>query len=332
VGPRLRLGAALLLVAGCSGAPSPLDTRGPGARGIAELTVILLGLSALVFLVVEGLLVVAVIRFRRRDQPGEPPQIYGDTPLEATWTAVPAIILAVLLVVTLHTMAAVAGPGEARTRGDMTIRVIGHQWWWEVRYPAAEVVTANEIHIPVEAPVRIDLTSVDVIHSFWVPQLQGKMDVIPGRINSTWLQADQIGTYRGQCSEFCGVQHAHMAFLVVAEPLDQFQAWLAAQRAAAEPPTDAFAQQGVQTFARVGCISCHTIRWGETGAGGSVGPDLTHVASRRTIAAGTLANTPGNLAGWIANPQSIKPGSGMPDLDVSGDDLGALVALLRSLD
>jgi cytochrome c oxidase subunit 2 len=212
-----------------------------------------------------------------------------------------------------------------------SIQVTGHQWWWQVGYPEAEVTTANEIHIPVGEPVQVDVTSGDVIHSFWVPQLQGKIDMIPGHINRTWLQADQPGTYRGQCAEFCGDQHAFMVVLVVADPPDQYNAWLENQRQAASPPTDSVAQQGVQTFARVGCITCHTIRWGTTAAGGTLGPDLTHVASRRMLAAGALANTPGNMAGWIANPQSIKPGSDMTNLSLNADDLQSLLALMEGL-
>jgi cytochrome c oxidase subunit 2 len=184
---------ALLLITGCDGAPSFLQPHGPASARIADLTAILFGLAAVVFVAVEGLLFYAVFRYQRNRQPGEPPQIYGSVPLEAVWTAVPAIILVVLLVFTLRTMAAVASPvtQAPATQGLRVIQVTGHQWWWEVRYPAAQVTTANEIHIPVGEPVRVDVTSGDVIHSFWVPQLQGKIDVIPGRTNATWLQADR---------------------------------------------------------------------------------------------------------------------------------------------
>ena len=312
---------------------SPLLPAGPAAARIADLTYVIFGLAAVVFIVVESLLLFAVLRFRRAQVSSEPKQIYGNAPLEAVWTAVPALILAVLLAFTLRTMSAVAGPARAAPAQGAAdaIQVIGHQWWWEVRYPGAQISTANEIHIAVGQPVHVDVSSTDVIHSFWVPQLQGKIDVIPGRINATWLQADRPGVYRGQCAEFCGDQHARMALLVVADPADQFSAWLEDQQQPAAPPTDPQAQQGVQVFARVGCITCHTIRWGSTGAGGTRGPDLTHVGSRRTLAAGTLPNTPGTMAGWIANPQALKPGSDMPNLNLNGDDLQALLALLEGL-
>jgi cytochrome c oxidase subunit 2 len=193
------------------------------------------------------------------------------------------------------------------------------------------VVAANEIHVPAGRPVQVNVTSEDVIHSFWVPQLMGKLDMIPGKTNTTWLQADQPGAYRGECAEYCGVQHAHMAFLVVAEPPEQFAAWLEGQRQPAAEPTEPLAREGAQAFAREGCISCHEIRYGASPVGGKAGPDLTHLASRRTIGAGLLANNPGNLAGWIANPQALKPGNKMPRLNLDAESLQALVAYLESL-
>jgi len=200
-----------------------------------------------------------------------------------------------------------------------------------VRYPDSQVVTANELHIPVGQRVDVKVTSADVIHSFWVPSLQAKMDLIPGRVNTTWIEADQAGEFRGQCAEYCGVQHAHMALIVVAEPPAQYQAWLAAQKQPAANPTDPEAQQGLQTFAQAGCINCHTIRLAGAGPGGTIGPDLTHVASRKTIAAGTLPNGRGQRAGWVMDAQAIKPGNKMPTMDLDPASLQAILALLDQL-
>ena len=215
----------------------------------------------------------------------------------------------------------------------LQIRVTGHQWWWEVQYrdslPQHWVTTANEIHIPVGRPVAFELVSTDVIHSFWPPNLSPKRDQIPGDENSLWFQADSAGTYRGQCAEFCGHQHAKMAFLVVAEPPSQFAAWLAGQRDTAPTPTDSLARRGRDVFLASTCVMCHAISG--TPAGSRIGPDLTHLASRRTLAAGTLANTRSNLTGWIVDPQVIKPGVKMPPNRFSGPDLIALVAYLETL-
>lgn len=227
--------------------------------------------------------------------------------------------------------------GRAITRNPgkqaLQIRVTGHQWWWEVQYrdslPKNWVTTANEIHIPVGRPVVFELRSTDVIHSFWPPNLSGKRDEIPGNENSLWFQADSAGVYRGQCAEFCGHQHAKMGFLVVAEPPDDFARWLAGQRDTATTPVDSFTRRGQEVFLASSCVMCHAIAG--TPAGSRVGPDLTHLASRRTIAAGTLPNTRGNLAGWIVDPQSIKPGVKMPPNRLDPADLQALLGYLESL-
>jgi cytochrome c oxidase subunit II len=231
--------------------------------------------------VVEGLLLFAVFRYQRRPAAGEPPQIQGNAPRGAAWTAVPAIILVVLLV-TLRTMAAdaVLGP-QGLAQGDLRIHVIGHQWWWEVRYLANQVTTANEIRIPIGEPVTVDITSIDVIHSFWVPQLQGKIDVIPGHTNQTWLQSDQPGVYRGQCSGFCSLQHARMAFRVVADTPDQFNAWLSGQRGAATPANDPLAHRGVR----------HSLVSVTSPATRSAGPKLALRAARDRISPTSPATT-----------------------------------------
>jgi cytochrome c oxidase subunit 2 len=212
--------------------------------------------------------------------------------------------------------------------------VVGHQWWWEVKYPDEgnpqnTVETANEIHVPVGRPVFIKMTSGDVIHSFWAPNLDGKKDLIPGHETRTWFRADTAGVYRGQCAEFCGHQHAKMSFFIVAEPRIQFEHWLESQKGEAAKPADSLTQTGERVFLSGTCAMCHAISG--TGAGGHYGPDLTHLASRRTIAAGTLPNTTGNLAGWILDPQSIKPGAKMPPNQLEPAALQALLAYLESL-
>jgi cytochrome c oxidase subunit 2 len=222
-------------------------------------------------------------------------------------------------------MASLAAPPDKA----LTIELAGHQWWWEMRYPDGQVTTANELHIPAGQPVHLILTSADVIHSFWAPELHGKIDLTPGRTSSFWIEARQPGVYRGLCAEYCGDQHAKMAFLVIAEPPDQFAAWLERQRQAAPAPTDPLAQQGLLVFQRAGCVLCHTIRDAQIAT--TTGPDLTHLAERRTIAAGALANTRDNLASWLKDPQAIKPGTTMPTPDLTTEELQALLAYLESL-
>lgn len=242
---------------------------------------------------------------------------------------VPAVILVMTLAFTIATENATAAPPRTAT---MTIEIIGHRWWWEVKYSgdsARTFVTANEIHVPVGQPVRLELSSADVIHSFWIPQLAGKTDAIPGQRNIAWIQADEAGVYRGACTEYCGLQHSNMASFVVADAPEQFTRWVQVQRDSATTPSSADAAKGLAVFQRSTCATCHTIRG--TGAFGRIGPDLTHVASRMTIAGGALENTRGNLAGWIANPQSIKPGSVMPTTPLRGVDLQRLLAYLETL-
>jgi cytochrome c oxidase subunit 2 len=237
----------------------------------------------------------------------------------------------VFLFVSVSTGSAIARVGGLR---PLRIDVTGHQWWWEVEYPDNAdpqniVTTANEIHVPVGRPVLIKMSSDDVIHSFWAPNLDGKKDLIPGHETRTWFRADTAGVYRGQCAEFCGHQHAKMAFFIVAEPKLEFEHWLEGQKGQASKPTDTLAQAGERVFLSGTCAMCHAIAG--TGAGSKVGPDLTHLASRRTIAAGTLPNNTGNLAGWILDPQSIKPGAKMPPNQLDPQSLQALLAYLGTL-
>jgi cytochrome c oxidase subunit 2 len=240
------------------------------------------------------------------------------------------LVLFVLLVVDFSTDRALAALSGSQ---PLKIKVTGHQWWWEIRYddptPSQMVTTANELHIPTGQPVLLELASQDVIHSFWVPNLHGKKDLIPGYTTSLRLQADRPGVFRGQCAEFCGHQHAYMAFLVIAEPPEQFSAWLEAQRHPAEQPVNAMQQRGQRVFLSSSCVLCHSI--GGSPAGGKAGPDLTHVASRQTLAAGTLPNTPGHLAGWIIDAPRIKPGAKMPPNSLAPEELHALLAYLEGL-
>jgi cytochrome c oxidase subunit 2 len=243
---------------------------------------------------------------------------------------IPGIVLLVTFIFTIGTLDAVAAPTRAPAA---TVKVIGHQWWWEVRYegtgPSQTVVTANEIHVPVGQPVRLELTTSDVIHSFWVPALAGKTDIIPGQTNTTWIEARHTGVFGGTCGEYCGAQHAHMQMRVIADSPGDFQKWLADEAAPAAKPADPTAADGLRVFMTSGCANCHTIRG--TGSGGGVGPDLTHIASRTTIAAGALPNTQANLMGWIVAAQSIKPGSDMPSLPLPSRDLQSLAAYLETL-
>ncbi|MGH2718789.1 MAG: cytochrome c oxidase subunit II [Actinomycetota bacterium] len=320
-----------LLTAGCASeasSPSILRASGLGALDVERLWWILFGISAGVFAIVMGFVVVALARRNRppSDVPGREEEVaWGGRFILLAGVVIPAVILTGTFALTLHEMSLLNRSGE---HPAFTIQVIGHDWWWEARYPNG-AVTANEIHIPTGETVRVDLTTADVIHSFWVPQLQTKTDMIPGRSNHTWLETSSAGRYRGQCAQFCGLQHAHMIFYVVAQAPSAFQSWLADQAAPAAPPTTPQIALGEQTFLTSTCAGCHTIRG--TTAAGVVGPDLTHVASRQTLASGTIANTPANLAEWITDPQHIKPGAEMPPTGLTPAQAQALVAYLDSL-
>ncbi|HYY79358.1 MAG TPA: cytochrome c oxidase subunit II [Actinomycetes bacterium] len=314
-----------VLLAACSGpSPSALDPKGPGAARVAGLWWLLFWISAAVFTLVTLLVVTALFRRRgSRDQVVR--QGGGERLVVLGGVLLPAVVLTGVYFVGLHDLRSLTVP--ART--DVTVQVTGHDWWWEVRYPDQGIVTANELHVPVGRPVRLVLTSRDVIHSFWVPQLTVKTDLIPGHTNTTWLQASQAGVYRGQCAEYCGLQHARMAILVVAEPPDAFASWLAAERGPAVAASDQLAARGRQALEQNSCAACHTVRG--TSAGGTLGPDLTHFGSRRTIGAGTLSNTRGNLGGWIVNSQAVKPGNRMPAQPLTPEELQALLAYLETL-
>jgi cytochrome c oxidase subunit 2 len=310
------------------GIPNVLAPRGVGAAQLAQLGWILIVVSAAVLAVVLwGVLAPLARRLRPDEHVGvSAAQDRREHRLiMVLGVVVPALILLGTFLVSLRGMGAWnAGPSSA-----MDVQVIGHQWWWEVRYPKLGIVSANEIHIPAHRKVRVSLLSSDVIHSFWVPQLRGKLDLIPGQVNRLWIEADHPGAYRGECSEYCGLQHAHMDFTVVAQEMGAFQAWVAAQQRPATPPTDPAAVRGKHVFHDAGCAFCHTVTG--DGFGGTMGPDLTHVASRATLGAGTFPNRRGQLAGWIVNAQQLKPGIKMPNVQLSGDEVQALVAYLERL-
>ncbi len=308
-----------------------LHGEGPKAWPVVQLTLGLLAIACVVVIVTSALVVVGIWRRRVTDitdiRSVPPTRAGGGLRWIAIGLGISGVALLGSLIWTVVVLAAVNGPSRP-TR--LTIEVTGQQWWWKARYldddPSQQFITAGEIHIPVGEPVRVRLIGGDVIHSFWVPALAGKMETIPGQINETWIEAGQPGIYRGQCSEYCGVQHAHMGFLVVADPAEKFAAWRAAQL---RPAQVAVPQQTGATLFVYHCGACHTVRG--TGAGGTVAPDLTHLMSRGILAGDVVANTIGNLAGWIANPQGVKPGTRMPAQDLSGPELQRVVGFLQTL-
>ncbi|MER9960745.1 cytochrome c oxidase subunit II [Mesorhizobium sp. M0045] len=323
----------MLLLAGCSGWQSALDPKGPAAGELAWLIWFFTALCTVVWLLVMAVL---ILPLARRPAPvGDPLVLDAAAERGKMRIVVAALAATALILVGLTLLSYFANRTLAAIGSDaaLTIRVTGHQWWWEVRYendqPNRILTTANEIHIPAGEPVRLVVTSTDVIHSFWVPNLSGKLDLIPGHENVLDLKADKPGVYRGQCAEFCGAQHANMSTFIIAEPRPVFDAWLNDQLRPAAAPLSTEAKTGHDLFLKRPCVMCHKI--GGTIAGGTVAPDLTHIASRRTLAAGTLAMSRGNLAAWIADPQGIKPGAHMPVVGLNGDELNAMVAYLEGL-
>jgi cytochrome c oxidase subunit 2 len=331
----------LLLINGCSAdpisppnTPSTLGPHGPNAAHIAQLWWLMLGLGIAIFAVVTELLAAALLR-RRRATSSTAPESSGDVGRRwLLWGGIilPLVVLTIIFGDTIYTLAAVEVP---QGQSAFQIHVVARQWWWQVDYPDQGITTANEIHVPVGVPVQIQLESTDVIHSFWVPELAGKMDLIPSQINSVTLQSDQAGVYRGECAEFCGMQHAHMGFMVVAQSQGDFNAWLAAQQKPAPTPADPTAQQGQHIFVSAGCVFCHTVRGLDDKSidrsAIDLGPDLTHLSSRLTIAAASLNQNRGNLAGWVVDPQHVKPGAQMPNQYLNSQDLQTLLAYLATL-
>jgi cytochrome c oxidase subunit 2 len=291
-----------------------------------------LAVTAVIFVVVGALLVYSVVKFRGHaaNAGREPAQVYGSTQIELAWTVIPVLIVVVLFLATARVIHAVQDAPKPATALDVT--VIGHQYWWEFRYPKLGIVTANEMHIPVSDPAHptptfMKLLSADTDHSFWVPELGGKTYLIPNRINEMWMDPPRPGIYLGQCAQYCGTQHAKMLLRVSVDRPADFEAWVRAQQQAAAQDDKVMA--GKRIFETTSCINCHAV--GGTAATGRFGPDLTHMMSRDTIASGAAENTPANLRLWIQNPDAIKPGSLMPAMKLSDADLGALLLYLETL-
>lgn len=296
-----------------------------------KLALFVLTITAGIFVVVAGLLTYTLIRFRRRpgdDTRSEPPQVYGSHQIELAWTVIPVLIVFVLVGVTTRVISTVED--KSAPASALRATIIGHQFWWEIRYPDLGIVTANELHVPISAtadqhPTFLRLESRDVIHSFWVPELGGKMYLIPNRTNSMWLDPREPGVYLGNCAEFCGIQHANMLLRVVVQPGDEFDRWAESQR----KPAHVNPQTAMGRAMFMVCAGCHAVQG--TPAKGGEGPDLTHFNSRQTIGAGVVPNTPENLRNWIKNPQAVKPGCLMPAMKLSDRQMNALMLYLQSL-
>ena len=322
-----------LLLAGCGqteGRQSTLDPQSHQSRQIFNLWWGMLAAAAVVF---AGAIVLLLIAYRRREQKGLPligkeEPVVSNALVVAFGIVIPVTCLVILFFIAdIGVVKATSAPKPGQTKLNVT--VIGHQWFWEVRYPGTKAVTANEIHIPVNTGVNVRLESADVIHSFWVPELNKKVDMLPDHPNHLLLDANRVGVYRGQCAEFCGLQHANMSMAVYVDPPARFRAWLANMSRPLPPPASPDARAGEQVFQRNQCASCHTIRG--TSANGRIGPDLTHLESRQTLAALTIPNTKAYLGAWVSDPQHFKPGNKMPGLNLSGRQFQQLLTFLQGL-
>jgi cytochrome c oxidase subunit II len=302
------------------------------ANSIFGLSLFVMAVTAVIFTVVFSLLVFSVVTFRKRrnDDGREPPQIYGSNQVELAWTVIPTLIVVTLFMATARVIASIQKP--ARPASAVEVIAVGHQFWWEFRYPKLNVVTANELHVPLSdpehpTPTFLTLTSADTDHSFWVPRLAGKTDLIPNRVNSMWIDPHETGLYLGQCAQYCGTQHAKMLLRVYVQPADEFARWVQQQSQPAR--TDDAVYAGRRIFETTACVNCHTVTG--TTAHGRFGPDLTHLMSRETIASGAVANTPENLQRWIENPDVMKPGSKMPAMGLGDQEVSAVTAYLETL-
>ena len=298
-----------------------------------KLAMFVFAITGTIFVVVAGLLIYTILRFRARpgdDTHREPPQVYGSSQIEIAWTVIPILIVFVLVGVTARIL---TGVGDAKPPASaVQATIVGHQWWWEIRYPALGIITANELHVPVagsanDYPTFLRLESMDVMHSFWVPQLAGKTNLIPNRVNSMWIDPREPGVYFGNCAEYCGTQHANMLLRVIVHPKREFDEWVTAQGKGFA--VNAQASPGELAFRRLACVSCHAIQG--TRAKGTMGPNLTHLMSRQTIGSGVVTNTPENLRAWVKDPQSIKPGCFMPGMKLTEQQLDGVVSYLQSL-
>lgn len=309
------------------------DPASPQAESIRDLFVQVLFISAVIFAIVSGLICIALVKFRASET--LPVQDFGSHKKEIAWILGPVIVviwiaaISIKLILTVNALPPQYAQGETASDSEVDIFIKGHQWWWEVRYAASGIVSANEIHIPTGKKLRVKLQSDDVIHSFWVPQLSRKMDAIPGHENYIWLEADSPGVYQGRCAEYCGTQHAWMNFQVIAHDPADFDAWQQQEQKVALTPTTGQAAAGAELFMKLTCSQCHAIAG--TGAKEDFAPNLTHVAGRRELAAGAIPYSPENLRTWLANPQAIKPGCKMPNFKLSDEHLDQLVAYLETL-
>jgi cytochrome c oxidase subunit 2 len=324
---RLGLVGVAALLGGCAwdGPQTSLVPRSDFAREILHvygiITWVTLGIAAVVLVALTWVL----LRFRQRPGAGLPPQVRGHALLEISWTVAPAVVLLIIAIPTIEVVFRTQG---APPRGALEVVVRGRQWWWEFYYPAYQLTTANELHLPAGRPAVLKLEGPDVIHSFWVPQLGGKRDVVPGRLNQLTFTPDTPGEYLGQCAEFCGTAHANMGLRVIVDAADAFERWVATERAPAIRPAEGPAADGAAVFAASACVGCHTVR---DVSGGVIGPDLTHFGRRRTLAAGLLPNTAENLTAWIRDPQRLKPGAKMPALGLSDAQAQSVASYLLSL-
>jgi len=321
------------LAAVFSGEPTTIfSPQATPAHTIFGLSLFVLAITLAIFLVVAGLLAYALVRFRHRegDSEADPMQTYGSQQVEILWTVIPILIVVVLFLTTARIIAVTEQAVKPASALDVV--VIGHQFWWEYRYPKLGIVTANELHIPASdpkapLPTYLTMTSADVDHSFWVPKLAGKMDLIPNKVNVMWMDPPKPGLYLGQCAQYCGMEHAMMLIRVYVDTPEEFSKWTARQQ---QPAVDApAAAQGKEVFLHTACVNCHTVNG--TAAKGKFGPDLTHLASRETIASGAVKNTPQNLRAWIDDPDSMKMGSLMPKMNLNNHDLDAITAYMASL-
>lgn len=304
---------------------SILDPASPQAQHVMDLFYVVLIIVGVIFTVVSGLVIVAVIRFRRRPGDGLPRQDGGNPRLELVWTIVPFLILTGLFVLTVRAMHAVDPPVQGR---QPNLEIVAHQWWWEGHYTDTGVTVANEFHLPVGKPLLLRFRSGDVVHDWWVPRLGRKVDILPNRPTHLWLTIDEPGTYLGTCDEFCGAEHAWMRIRVYGDTPEQYEAWTRAQLRDPEPPTTPEAVAGQQLFLSMTCVNCHAVR-GVSSA--KVGPDLTHVGGRETLGAGVIDNSHENLARWIRNPQAIKPDCNMPDEGLDADQADRIATYLEAL-
>jgi cytochrome c oxidase subunit 2 len=320
------VGTALIL-SSCQASPSFLNPSSPISNSEANLYKTILYMAIVVFVLVEGALLVILIRDRKRSQDEQlPAQIHGNTRLEIIWTGIPILLVIALFIMTVQTIKAVAAP--LSSKDDLNLRVVGHRWWWEFDYPDLGIATANELHIPVGTTVQINLASVDVIHSFWVPQLSGKMDVVPGQDNKMWLTGEQVGEYLGQCAEFCGTQHALMWFKVIVDSQEDFDAWVKNQQSEAYQPQTEAEQAGYKVITGT-CSTCHSIDPGEFNTD-KVGPNLAQLFSRTTFAGGSFELTEENLHSWLTDTQAMKPQNDM-EITLTPQEIENLMAYLLKL-